>query len=370
MPVRQSSSVRLVLTEPRPLGPKSIGGATTPAVVQHDEYVPTFGNLPHHDAGQANSAVCLQNGCSGDPICAFVGRLPAVMVSVTGARRARRSLRPQHPARRGQAGPVVGGPQGPGPDLPHGTTIVAADLYRGVVMAGKRRSTAGNMIAQRDIEKVFRSDDYSCVGIGRVAGIGLELVRLFQLELAHYEKLEGRTLSLEGKANRLSAFVRGNMGAAMQGWWSCRCSPATTRTPARAGSSATTWPAGSTRSVPIPPSGPAQCSPGITEEALHRGSLRRERHAGLHARALRRRRRRFGDRRPDLARQIYPVAAMITADGFRRLSDAESGEYARPSWRNGPSRHPDRSPRSSRAGNVPSPSIRPAATRRVRVDTR
>jgi proteasome beta subunit len=73
------------------------------------------------------------------------------------------------------------------------------------------------MIAQRDIEKVFRSDDYSCIGIAGVAGIGLELVRLFQLELEHYEKIEGRSLSLEGKANRLSAFVRGNLGAAMQG---------------------------------------------------------------------------------------------------------------------------------------------------------
>ena len=101
--------------------------------------------------------------------------------------------------------------------LPHGTTIVAADFDGGVIMAGDRRSTAGHMIAQRDIEKVFRSDDFSCVGIAGVAGIGLELVRLFQLELEHYEKLEGRTLSLEGKANRLSAFVRGNLGAAMQG---------------------------------------------------------------------------------------------------------------------------------------------------------
>ena len=102
-------------------------------------------------------------------------------------------------------------------DLPHGTTIVAMDFDGGVIMAGDRRSTAGNMIAQRDIEKVFRSDDFSCVGISGVAGIGLELVRLFQLELEHYEKLEGRTLSLEGKANRLAAFVRGNLGGALQG---------------------------------------------------------------------------------------------------------------------------------------------------------
>ena len=94
---------------------------------------------------------------------------------------------------------------------------MAVDFDGGVIMAGDRRSTAGNMIAQRDIEKVFRSDDFSCIGISGVAGIGLELVRLFQLELEHYEKLEGRTLSLEGKANRLAAFVRGNLGGAMQG---------------------------------------------------------------------------------------------------------------------------------------------------------
>src|ERR1035438_8835150 len=102
-------------------------------------------------------------------------------------------------------------------DLPHGTTIVAAACDGGVVMAGDRRATAGNMISQRDIEKVFRRDDYSCIGIAGVAGIGIELVRLFQVELEHYEKIEGRGLSLEGKANRLATIVRGNLGAAMQG---------------------------------------------------------------------------------------------------------------------------------------------------------
>src|SRR4029077_1171255 len=116
--------------------------------------------------------------------------------------------------------PAVG--QGAGPDvqhgmLPHGPTLCAPDFDGGVIMTGDRRSTAGSMIAQRDIEKVFRCDDFSCVGISGVAGIGLELVRLFQLELEHYEKLEGRSLSLEGKANRLAAFVRGNIGPAVRG---------------------------------------------------------------------------------------------------------------------------------------------------------
>jgi len=101
--------------------------------------------------------------------------------------------------------------------LPHGTTIVAAEFSGGVVMAGDRRATSGNMIAQRDFEKVFRSDEYSCIGIAGMAGIGVDLVKLFQLELEHYEKLEGRALSLEGKANRLASMVRSNLGGAMQG---------------------------------------------------------------------------------------------------------------------------------------------------------
>jgi len=99
----------------------------------------------------------------------------------------------------------------------HGTTIVALTYPGGVVMAGDRRATAGNIIAQRDIEKVFATDDYSVVGIAGTAGIAIELVRTFQVELEHYEKMEGAPLSLEGKANRLSALLRGNLGMAMQG---------------------------------------------------------------------------------------------------------------------------------------------------------
>lgn len=84
-------------------------------------------------------------------------------------------------------------------------------------MAGDRRATMGNMIAQRDIQKVFQADEYSAVGMAGSAGLGLELIRLFQLELEHYEKIEGTVLSLEGKANRLSHMIRGNLGMAMQG---------------------------------------------------------------------------------------------------------------------------------------------------------
>jgi proteasome beta subunit len=102
-------------------------------------------------------------------------------------------------------------------DIPHGTTIVAATFDGGVVMAGDRRATSGNVIAQRDIEKVFPADEYSCVGVAGSAGLAVEVVRLFQTELEHYEKIEGTTLSVDGKANRLAALIRGNLAMAMQG---------------------------------------------------------------------------------------------------------------------------------------------------------
>ncbi|GLZ00620.1 proteasome subunit beta [Actinoplanes sp. NBRC 103695] len=100
---------------------------------------------------------------------------------------------------------------------PHGTTIIAIQTAEGVVMAGDRRATMGNLIASRDIEKVHPADAYSLIGIAGTAGIGIELMRIFQVELEHYEKTEGAMLSLDGKANRLAGMVRGNLGAAMQG---------------------------------------------------------------------------------------------------------------------------------------------------------
>jgi proteasome beta subunit len=100
---------------------------------------------------------------------------------------------------------------------PHGTTIVAAVYDGGVLMGGDRRATMGNLISQRDIEKVYPADSYSVIGIAGAAGIAIEMVKLFQLELEHYEKIEGLTLSLDGKANRLAQMIRGNLGAALQG---------------------------------------------------------------------------------------------------------------------------------------------------------
>jgi proteasome beta subunit len=106
---------------------------------------------------------------------------------------------------------------GVGDLAPHGTTIVAATFPGGVVVAGDRRATMGNIIAQRDIEKVFPADEFSVVGIAGAAGIAVEMVGLFQVELEHYEKIEGAPLSLMGKANRLATMIRQNLGLALQG---------------------------------------------------------------------------------------------------------------------------------------------------------
>ena len=106
---------------------------------------------------------------------------------------------------------------GMAPEAPHGTTIVALIFDGGVVMAGDRRATMGNVIASRDIQKVYPADESSVVGIAGSAGLAVELVRLYQVELEHYEKIEGATLSVEGKANRLATLLRGNLGLAFQG---------------------------------------------------------------------------------------------------------------------------------------------------------
>lgn len=102
--------------------------------------------------------------------------------------------------------------------VPHGTTIVALKYPGGVVMAGDRRATQGNMIASRDVQKVYITDDYTVTGIAGTAAIAVEFARLYAVELEHYEKLEGVALTFPGKVNRLATMVRGNLGAALQGF--------------------------------------------------------------------------------------------------------------------------------------------------------
>ncbi len=228
------------------------------------------------------------------------------------------------------AGLSVGSPAEAGQHLPHGTTIVAAACDVGVVMVGDRRATAGNVIAQRDIEKVFRTDDYSCVGIAGVAGMGIEVVRLFQVELEHYEKLEGRALSLEGKANRLATMIRGNLGVAMQGL---------VVVPLFAGYDEDRE-TGRIFSYDV-------VGGRYEEHRFHgigsgsvfaRGALKKLYRDDLSAdEAVLACLQALYDAAdddsatggPDLTRRIYPVVAITTADGFRRLSDEETGDFVR-----------------------------------------
>ena len=215
-------------------------------------------------------------------------------------------------------------PAGLVPELPHATTIVAAGFDGGVVMAGDRRATAGNLIAHREMEKVFPADDYSCVGIAGAAGVAVELVRLFQVDLEHYEKIEGALLSLDGKANRLATMIRNNLGLAMQGL---------TVVPLFAGYDLDRE-IGRIFSYDV--------AGGRYEEQQHhsigsgslfaRGSLKKRWREGLTAdEAVRVVVEALSDAAdddsatggPDSDRQIYPLVATVTADGYRQLPDED-----------------------------------------------
>ena len=118
----------------------------------------------------------------------------------------------------GSAGGGVGSEPRAGESLPHGTTIVALRYPGGVLIAGDRRSTQGNMIAGRDVQKVYITDDYTATGIAGTAALAVEFARLYAVELEHYEKLEGVPMTFAGKVNRLAIMMRGNLGAALQGF--------------------------------------------------------------------------------------------------------------------------------------------------------
>jgi proteasome beta subunit len=223
----------------------------------------------------------------------------------------------------------VAGASGTADALTHATTIVAVVCDEGVVLASDRRATAGNMISKRDVEKLFRCDQFSAMGIAGVLALGLEFARLFQVELEHYEKMEGRSLSLEGKANRLATMIRGNLGLAMQGL---------VLVPLLVGYDLDS---GAGRIFSYDPTG------GPSEEhrfysigsgsVFARGALKKLYTEDmpatqavlccLHA---------LYDAAdddsatggPDLARRIFPAVTTITGNGFRRLPEAEVAEAA------------------------------------------
>ncbi|WP_406380298.1 proteasome subunit beta [Streptomyces sp. NBC_01618] len=215
-------------------------------------------------------------------------------------------------------------------EAPHGTTIVAATFPGGVVLAGDRRATMGNMIAQRDIEKVFPADEYSAVGIAGTAGLAVEMVKLFQLELEHFEKVEGAQLSLEGKANRLSTMIRSNLAMAMQGLAVVPLFAGfdVDREKGRIFSYDVTG--GRSEEQGYASTGSGSIFARGSMKKLYREDLTEQEALTLVVQAL-------YDAAdddsatggPDVARRIYPIVTVITDEGFRRLTDAESSDIAR-----------------------------------------
>ena len=214
-------------------------------------------------------------------------------------------------------------------NLPRATTIVAVACAGGVVMAGDRRATAGNMISKRDVDKVFRADEYSAIAIAGTLALALDLTRLFAVELEHYEKLEGRALSLEGKANRLGKMIRDNLMAAMQG---LAVIPLFVGYDEEAGVGrifsydVAGGPYEEHRFHSIG-SGSVFAKSALKKYYSDDMSVSDAALASVQA---------LYDAAdddsatggPDLTRRIFPVIATITDDGFHRLSDAESADYA------------------------------------------
>ena len=233
-------------------------------------------------------------------------------------------------------GPLASGQGGQGAaadvikNLPHATTIVAVACEGGVVMAGDRRATAGNIISKRDVEKVFRADEYSAIAIAGTLAIALELVRLFGVELEHYEKMEGRPLTLEGKANRLSKMIRDNLMAAMQGLaviplfvgydeesragrifsYDVAGGPYEEHRFHSIGSGSLF--AKSALKKYYADNMPVADAALACVQALYDAADDDSATGG-----------------PDLTRQIFPMIVTVTEDGFSALSDSESADYAR-----------------------------------------
>jgi proteasome beta subunit len=215
-------------------------------------------------------------------------------------------------------------------EFTHGTTVVAIRYADGVVMAGDRRATAGNLISHRTMEKVFPADRHSGVAIAGAAGPAVEMVKLFQLQLEHYEKVEGAELSLEGKANQLGQMVRGHLPAAMQGFVVV---PLFAGFDVRRGTGRLfeyDVTGGRYEESDFAATGSGSLHAGTVIKMGYRADLDRTEAVQLAINSL----FQAADEDsatggPDLVRGIYPVIATITADGFQRLDDSEVADRFR-----------------------------------------
>jgi proteasome beta subunit len=207
-------------------------------------------------------------------------------------------------------------------EITHGTTVLAIRFEHGVVMAGDRRATAGNLIASRRIEKVFPADDYSGVAIAGAAGPAVEMVKLFQTQLEHYEKVQGDALSLEGKANQLALLLRANLPAAMQGFVVVPLFAGYDRGRARGRVFSYDVTGGRYEELDFQAQGSGSIhARGWIKAGWHEG-LAEDAAIELAIRAL------FAAADedvatggPDLVRRIFPTVAVIGAEGYRALPD-------------------------------------------------
>ncbi|KUO12360.1 proteasome subunit beta [Streptomyces sp. DSM 15324] len=239
-------------------------------------------------------------------------------------------LQAHRPEMLGTSGLLPEGVRAAPDQVPHGTTVLALVYRDGVLIAGDRRATMGHMISQRDLEKVHPADDHTALAFAGSVGLALDLVKLYQVELTHFEKIEGIPMTLNAKATRLGHLVRQNLGQAMQGL---------AVVPLLAGYD--------------PETGKGRVfGYDITGGRFEREDFHAEGSGSVFARgALKKLYRPEMSRRdaaltalqslydaadddsatggPDLSRRIYPILSVLTADGFERLSEQETEELAR-----------------------------------------
>ena len=210
-------------------------------------------------------------------------------------------------------------------DAGHATTVIGIRCNEGVVMAGDRRATSGHLISHRDMQKVFAADRHSAVGIAGAAGPAIQMVRVFQLQLEYYEKIEGKPLSLDGKANQLSEMIRGNLPQAMQGLavvpifggfdlgrnvgrlFQFDITGGRYEEQEYAASGSGSLHAGTVIKLGFQKSMSTDAALSLAVKALWHAADEDSATGG-----------------PDPIRGIYPILAVVSAQGFRQLSDEES----------------------------------------------
>ncbi|MDE0496241.1 MAG: proteasome subunit beta [Acidimicrobiaceae bacterium] len=209
----------------------------------------------------------------------------------------------------------------------HATTVLAVRSSDGVVVAGDRRATSGNLISHRDMRKVFPADSYSAVAIAGAAGPAVQMVRLFQLQLEYYEKIEGKPLSLEGKANQLAEMLRAHLPQAMRGLPVVPIFAGFDPADGRGRLFQYDVTGGRYEEQDYATAGSGSLHAGTVLKLGFRDDLLESEALALGVQAL----WHAADEDsatggPDPVRGIYPVLAAIGSDGFRQLSDTESGE--------------------------------------------